>query len=320
MRKNYIKIPKNILNKVNSLDGNLITVFGFLKITKDDIIKGNYSHLDISINNDTIEFPDYVLPTPRQGRYSKYNSLGRIIKFKNLPKIEKIFSFDSPNFGDPSKGYHTTSITRPVYQTRLNPPKFISLILESQEYNQENIYVIKVYTNILIDKTSKNFKDDLLFHLNILQENIGNCDITDEYVENEKYIDEIYVNWELLPPGEKYVSQNVSIILSKINNPNANVTATLKDRLEFFNSLGSIKYIHGTNKFNSYIGALFPEDIVLLENYSYGNAAYIFPSNWEEFSKLSRTDLLSYHDDKIIRIIHNKNWKNNLKNALNSLI
>lgn len=319
MKKNFNKIPKNIYDKISTLNGNMITVFGFIKISKQDISNVKYSHLGISIDDNGIKFPEYTLPDSKQGRYSKYNSLGRLIKFKNLPKIEKTYSIDSPNFGDSSKGYHTTSFTRKVYRSKLIPPKFINLIFECQDNYQDNFYILKVYTDIILDKTSLNFEEDLLFHLNILQENIGTCDVTSEDINKEKYIDDLYVAWELLPPGEKDIDKIISYSLSKSKNINPNVLVTLKDRLNFFESLGAVKYIHGTNKFNSYIGALFPGDIVLLENSNYGNAAYIFPYNWEEFSKLSRTELLSSHNDKIIRIIHNKNWKNNLISALNSL-
>ncbi|NRZ12157.1 hypothetical protein [Clostridium beijerinckii] len=257
------------------------------------------------------------MPSINQGRYSKYNVNGRIIKLKKLPKIDKTFSVDSPNFGDPLKGYHTTTFSRKVYQTNFIPPKFLNLVFELQDNSDNNSYLFKVYTDTILDKNSSSFEDDLLFHCNLLQENIMSCDVTDSSIVDKQYIEDLHVDWELLPPGE--IKKNPKLFLNPKDYDNPKAYDLIKERLDFFENLGAINYIHGHNKFNSYKGALFPNDIVLLENYNYGNAIYIFKNNWTELTKLSRTELLNSHDENIVRVKHTSNWKNNVKNALSLL-
>lgn len=316
MKKNILKIPQSILNKTDELNNKIIT-FGYVKATKEDILQNKYSHLNIKFENNKIEYPDQILPNPKQGRYSKYNVIGKLsAPLKELPKIKKTYSFDAPNFGDISKGYHTITITREVYQKKFCAPKFINLIFELQESESPDLFIFKVYTDYELNTTSTTFNDDLLFNCNLLQENIYNFDVTDT-INSELYAENLYVNWDLLPPGESSIDLLKNIFSTKQANPKK--TNTIETRLNVFKELGVKKYIRGTNSFNSYIGALFNNDIVLLENPNYGNATYIIKSDWETLSKLSRTELLSNYSDSIIRILHNKNWKSNLKTNLDSL-
>jgi hypothetical protein len=62
------------------------------------------------------------------------------------------------------------------------------------------------------------------------------------------------------------------------------------------------KYIRGVGSFDGYIGAQFAEDLVVFENWRYGNALYILYESWEEISKRSRVDLLGDHDAHFDRI------------------
>lgn len=317
MKKNINKIPKNIINKIDNLKSPIFT-FGYLKISKEDILQNKYSKLGIKFENNEITYSKNILPEINQGKYSKYNINGKVSgPLKNLPKIPKTYSYDAPNFGDPSKGHHTITITRDVWQRKIFPPKFINLIFELEENRENELFIFKVYTDSTINTESETLEYDLLFNCNLLQENIGNFDITDK-IDFESYRETLNVSWEILPPGESSINLIKTLLSNKSNK--ASSLQDTSDRMKFFENLGVKKYIRGTNSFNSYIGALFDNDIVLLENSSYGNAAYILKSDWETLSKLSRTELLSHYSDKIIRIPHNKNWKNNLINALNSLI
>ncbi|MDF2537982.1 MAG: hypothetical protein K0S76_1003 [Herbinix sp.] len=320
MRKNFRKIPKHISEKLEAFQSSTITTFAFLKASKQDIIDGKFAYLNINIKDDQLSYPEYLIPDEAVGRYSKYNLEGRLIKLKDLPKVEVVHSFDSPNFGDSSKGYHTTTITHKVYQTKLIPPKFLCLIFSLNPSANEDQYIFKVYINTPLSKTSGTFYEDLLFQINLLQENIHDCNITDTNILDEKYIDTQSVEWELLPPGTLDVDELISKMVSPkdINNPT--IRAFMKERLDFFNGLGALQYIKGTNVLSSYKGAKFSENIVLLENFDYGNAVYIFKENWEALTQLSRTELLSNHSESIIRIKHTVNWKNNIETALHTLL
>ena len=71
--------------------------------------------------------------------------------------------------------------------------------------------------------------------------------------------------------------------------------------------------IKGTNYFSKYFGAKFSETVVALENIESGNALFVFHQDWEELSKLCRSDLRKVNSSKVTRIIHNGNWKKKLE-------
>ena len=59
------------------------------------------------------------------GPYSTKNREGWETKRDDLPKITRTFTFDVPNWGDPSNGYHSVDQDREVYQRDyFDPPNF----------------------------------------------------------------------------------------------------------------------------------------------------------------------------------------------------
>jgi len=320
MRKNFRKIPKHIIRSLETLQGDSITVYAFLKMSKQDIMDGKYDHLRVSLTNSSLAFPEYLIPDSSCGRYCKYNTEGRVIPLKNLPKIPVSHTFESPNFGDSSKGYHSTTITHEVWQKQIIPPHFYAIIFSQVRSDNEDDYVLKAYVDTPLIKPSLDFNDDLLFQCNLLQENIRTCEITDSNIVDQKYTETQYVNWELLPPGEIDIDNIVSKMLNPRDISNPTAREFIRERLLFFNSLGAVNYIKGSNLLSSYTGAKFPNNVVLLESFDYGNAVYIIKDNWESLSRLSRTELLTNHKKDIIRIKHTINWKNNIEFALQSLL
>lgn len=63
---------------------------------------------------------------------------------------------------------------------------------------------------------------------------------------------------------------------------------------------------------NSYVGAMFADDLVVFENVRYGNALYVLYGNWDTTSRRSRIDLLKTRDGKFDRIVHSHGWQSQL--------
>ncbi|NLM11335.1 MAG: hypothetical protein GX213_11280 [Clostridiaceae bacterium] len=311
-KKNFRKIPSEILNKLKQIDSNEIIVACAKKIPVSDIENGIYEHVGITISNSSISFDESITPEPDTGRYSKYNVFGRVIILKHLPKITVSYSAEVPDFGDWSKGSHDITWTREVYQRETWMPRNLCINIQLLEQkDDESLFKFSIDTPL--SKLDSYFMDDLLYYCNLLQENVGACDVFASDSKTSDYIDTLYVDWELLPPGTRNIDRNAHIILSSIRNPNPNMGKEIKERMEFFESLNLQAYIRGKNKFSQYFGAVLKNGLVILENIRYGNAIYIFKKNWEEFSKLSRTELLSLRSTDIIRVIHTNNWKNNIR-------
>lgn len=85
-KKNLRKIPYIILKKLESIKSQYVTV-GVLKTFKIDyILNGNLSHLNISIENNSLIFPDEIIPSSSQGKYSNRNINGYEITRRDLAK------------------------------------------------------------------------------------------------------------------------------------------------------------------------------------------------------------------------------------------
>jgi len=125
------------------------------------------------------------------------------------------------------------------------------------------------------------------------------------------------ISWELLPKGELGLRELTNFV-------EENGISQQKDfeieRLNFAYQLKPESVYAGRNQFDGYFVFLFPKTAkVLLENPFYGNAAFIFHSNWKILSKLSRTDLTINYAGKVDRIIHSgpaHYWKQNIRQSL----
>ena len=314
-KKNYRKVPIEILIKLEQITSDDILVSCAKKIPLLDIENGIYEHVGITLSDSSVSFDQSIIPETDTGRYSKYNALGREIILRHLPMVTASYSADVPNFGDWSNGSHDITWTREVYQREYWMPKHLNINIDLLE-QIEGEFMFKFSLDTTLSKQDKHFMDDLLYHCNVLQENVGLCDVFSAESTDSEYVDTLYVDWDLLPPGSRNIDSNVSIITGTVRNPNSNLDKEIRERMEFFETLNLQTYIRGKNKFSQYFGAVLKSGLVILENVRYGNAIYIFKRDWEDFSKLSRTELLGMRSTDIIRILHTNNWKNNVKHAV----
>ena len=59
----------------------------------------------------------------------------------------------------------------------------------------------------------------------------------------------------------------------------------------------------------TYILFLFSDkNISILDCPIVGNAIYIIKGDWEELSRLNKSELIDFHSDKVSRIIHRGDW------------
>ena len=166
-QKSFRAIPKHIRAKIDAIDSPLITVATNKKIAKQDLSEGVYAHLDIRLNTDgTVAFRRSVLPIPQAGKYSTYNIHGREIVRRDLPKVTKTFSWETPNFGDGSTyGYHTHSHDREVYQRTYFEPRFLELSVDLISESDRSA-AMTFQVGHTIDVGSADYEGDLLFCLN----------------------------------------------------------------------------------------------------------------------------------------------------------
>lgn len=313
-KKNLKKTPDDILEQIKKLRGSNIVAACGIKVKTEDILNGDFRHLDIEIVDGNLRYPEHILPRPDFGRYSKYNIYGREIVHQDLPMVSKAYSVDSPNYGDWSKGSHDVTWNRNVYQREYVGPKYLEMKIELVGVDDRNNHVFKFTVDDILDKDSPIFHEDLFFNLNLLQENTGNHGVFSIDADIKEYLQSLYVSWEILPPGE--IEQNITRILTGIKSNDPKLRKNLTDRFKFLSSMKPRNFVQGTSRFQRYFGAQFADDLVVFENVEYGNAIYIMFQNWEELSKISRVDLISTGSHEFKRIPHTKTWKLKLKRLM----
>jgi len=272
-----------------------------------------YKHLGLTLKDGELLLPSPAVPPPSSGRYSRANVEGKDVVRRDLPMIDKTFSWETPNYGDWSKGSHTSYVTRKVYQRDFIRPKEVELSITLIERRADG-FLIKFAVEQVLNRRSPDFAKELIYNLNILQENVGAVDVFPSAATLAQYAQTIRVDWEILPPGT--VDEILRQMLAGKRPIAPDKRELMEKRLKLFARLKPEAYIAGTSGFLRYFGAKFGEDFVVFENLNYGNAIYVMYENWATLSQRSRVDLLKGPRDGFERIEHRKGWEDRLRALL----
>lgn len=307
--KNFRRIPDHISRELNGIKTPFVVVSTTLKLSLDDIVRGKYRNLGISLREGKVVFQPSFVPPVAMGTFSKRNRYGHEYPLKDLPMVYKTYYWETPNFGDPSKGYHENSRTQRVYQRKYIAPRDWSLILVLLKQDDKNA-ILYVSVDTILNCESPSFGDDLFFAVNLLQENAGDCHVFDAKASTEDYLRVTKLDWEIFPQGT--LERAVEKVKGQIRNLTPDKAKRIEDRANFMSKLKPVEYFVGVGMNSKYFGAKFRDDLVAFENVDYGNAIYILFGNWEELSKKSRSEILQRPDKDFVRIPHTRYWKLNM--------
>lgn len=314
-KKNFRKIPNSIVLKLNKIASNQI-VAGCVKVfSANDIKEGLLSHLSIKLIDTGLFYPTSILPPQNRGKYSHRNKNGYEIIRKDLPKETHSRSVDVPNWGDRSKGTHDVDWSYEKYPREFHAPESLKIRIESPNGALgQDTYVIKFEVEEVMDKKSRDFKERLLKNLNILQENIGYCDVLAAGRSLKEYLETLRVSWEILPPGTR---EETLARLSKGRILSEQERKDMEDRYDFFQGLKPATLVYGMSGSERYLGALLRDNLVVFENMEYGNAIYVMFEDWKTLSQKSRVELLSgRYGKKFERVVHRKGWKDQVRKII----
>jgi hypothetical protein len=304
-KKNFLKIPQVIIDRLNAFAQDDV-VAACAKLVRNNEIQ-RYAKLGLKIEADVIVTPQPFVPHASAGRYSKTNTEGKVVKRTDLPMEKKTQSFEAPSWK--SGHTHTVSWSRDIYQREWIAPKGVQLQITVVE-RQVGASVLKFSVDEVINRRTPNFENELLFNLNVLQENVGAADVMPSAATLAEYAETVRVDWELLPAGTP-IDQIVANI-KKRSNVDAPTEAAMRERLAVMERLTPEKYVIGTSGFAGYFGAQFGADFVAFENIRYGNALYVMRENWQVLSKKSRIELMAGNYEEVTRIEHRDGWSRKL--------
>ena len=310
VKKNIRKIPDFIRKKLSTIDGDKIVPCYLLKADRELILAGKFIHLAICFEGERLSYPEELLPDPSQGKFSRWNVHGREVKRRDLPMEPFYIYIDAPNWGDYGNGTHTVTFLKWRYPVDYLPPRHIALRIQLLNEEAADRFLFGIVTSDVLSKGAEDFEERLFFALNLLQENLGGCDVAPSELNREDYLSHV-VEWEILPFGNR---DRVVKLLSEGQRDPVHARKTVEERYDFFVSLGARQMIYGTSGLQRYFGAKIEEDLVVFENLRYGNAVYIMYEDWEMLSQRSRTDLLSGRlGHNFDRIVHSGAWQNKVR-------
>jgi len=313
-KKNIRKVPSAIVQKLRRFHDAQIIVAVVKKIPLSVIAAGSYKHLGVINSAGSPTIPSFVVPRARQGKFSKRNVRGWEVIRNDLPKITKTYSFNSPNWGDWSNGSHEVEWDKLVYRRDFHSPPELAIRMEllGTDPGIDPRFIIKFQVAEVLNQSHPEFQNLLFFNLNLLQENVGACDVFTADAGLPEFLRTITVEWEILPPGDR--KGNLAKILA--GRPPDETSRAVTERYTTLEALQPLSFIHGRSGFRRYFGAKFAEDLVVFENIDYGNAAYVMFERWETLSQKSRLDLLSGPADGFVRVVHRDGWQGQLKTII----
>lgn len=312
MKKNIRRIPQSISTKIRSLGEQEIVAGCAKQFSAEEIRNGALAHLQIMLGEDGLCIPERILPLASRGKYSARNREGHEVVRTDLPKEIRTHPVEAPNWGDSYNGTHTVWLPNDAYPRDFYPPRELELVLHCPDTNATRpAFVIAARVDEVLSQTGAHFDDYLFEDINLLQENLGACDVEIATLSVEEYSRTLNVSWEILPPGSR---DEAIERLFRGRNPTQHDYDVANERLDFFDRLRPKSIVIGSSGFRRYFGALLEDNLAVFENLEYGNAVYLLYENWQHLSQRSRLDLLAGRlGDQFDRVIHRNGWQTKVR-------
>jgi hypothetical protein len=302
-KKNLLKVPHHILDRLAAFAVDDVVVACVRHLSPPEV--ANYGHLNLRVTNGVLVIPNAAIPPKQMGKYSRTNLYGRVVVRRDLPKVYKSYSVDAPNWN--GSGTHEVSWTHEIFPRDVIAPKYLTLSMEQVPQAAGTVgFTVKFQIDQTLNRGAPDFEADLLYNLNMLQENVGAISIFPSATTLADYANTVRVQWEFLPPG------NLDLVIQRLTQGITALTSAeareIRERLIILENLRPEKYVVGASGFERYFGAKFGEDFVAFENLMYGNALYVMYRDWATLSTRSRIDLLKGPREGFDRLPHSGAW------------
>ena len=314
MKKNFRKTPDFITNRIKALNSDNIIIATIIKVNKNEIEGLKFKNLNLQLINNKINFNSQFIPKSKVGFVSRKNIDGYKIVHKGRDKVRKTFyAGERPYYGDWSKGSFSHYLTKEVYPTDDIPPRELSITMELLDETADD-FKIKVSIDIILNKNDENFDEELFFAINLLQENVYSVNVFSSETTSEEYLNTLLLSWDVFPPGLR--NQDLERIMRGSGNLTAKKIKQVQNKYDYLVNLNPVEIISGSSGMRRYFGVKFSDNLVVFENLNYGNAIYVLFENWEELSRMSRTEIQTRPANEYIRIKHTSNWKQSLERVI----
>lgn len=305
-KRAFRALPHALRSKLDQIAGTDIKVLAGKTISTADVEAGTYAHLGLTKETLKVGKNWDLVPPKHVGIASRRNSEGWTITRKDLPKYRKYFYRDIAVFGDAVRnGWATVAIPREVYETDSFPPYLFQIEVSVQEALDDTHFGVVFSIDEVFSKAASSFAEDLLFAVNLLQENSGVSGVVAANGAGFRFTSQL--SWDVFPPGK---ITSLATLIQQTGGRNPPDLSTITERLELFEQFEPIEYLKGLGGSDHYVGAKYANDLVVFENMRHGNALYVLYEDWVTLSKKPRSEILKLPTSKFDRIIHTEGWTN----------
>ncbi|WP_051827404.1 hypothetical protein [Metabacillus indicus] len=259
---------------------------------------------EIGFENATVG--ETLIPSPKLGNISKFNSNGKEIPQKDLPK-ETAYRQQHWEWEDWQGTHYSRTVDIPYkrYPRKLIPAPWVSLLIIQ---SNEKHFVIAGEA-IVIGQTSE---EDITHRINLILEIFKSVYILQENLELYEIPKIKRLDWDVLPAGKmpwEHFKANLTPILDKKSKGKKKIVS---ERLETISEYKPDFHAIGKNGYRGYIIFGFTKlDLYIFETAEYGNATYIFEGNWEQLSQMSKAEIIAEKLHKH-RLIHLDGWSSQI--------
>lgn len=311
-----VNLSRQIVEKIDALGCDSFQLGVRVDYPFSEIEQGKLEHVHVVSRDGRVSAPESVLPSPQRGRYSRWNVEGREVVRKDLPKEPRSYVTWIYPYGDTSRSMVAAYQTRLVYPRQRLHGHGDRLLIDSNAAHDGGLARIGFRVDRVFDKAS--YRDDAEVELaaGLLRENVGQPIPVCADITAAEWTAFREVSWELLPPGLRGPALIVEIQRRLGLHSDDARTDVAEQRLAAVLALNPRDVYTAAGRFDRYVAYVFRDDLVVLENLSYGNAAYVMYDSWRELSRRSRLELLADPSADYTRIVHSGAWINELREAV----
>lgn len=311
----YKSVPDHITEEIKALGGMDFRI-GVSRVVSMEAIKvGNLKRLGVTVSGGDVEAISPFLPEG-PGRWANWNRKGRVVPRPDWPKVTRTWTTTSPNFGNGARyGYSSNLHTVEKRATQTLHGKAFAFEVSTQRRPDGKV-VVSFMLEPVFSGSIDHDSPDLLMAASLTREVIGTPRVFPNSASFSDWEKGQTFDWEFLPVQHTGPAFNYDALANTLGIPNnSSMRDTFKERYSTIHELGPKTIRYGTTGFARYVAFEFDKAVVL-ENYYYGNAAYVMYEDWQALSQRTRLDLLADSSARFERVIHSKDWKSKLMEAI----
>lgn len=251
---------------------------------------------------------DYLIPAIL-GKFTDFNVNGKEISLKHLPLVPEYIMFYGASrdwHGNLHRGLKTRKIKKHPRQNIAAP--------------SETFEIVNIGDSLFLSSSILDLNDideaRNIHVTNLMLECFSEFDIYD--IEKQEIVGPRlkHLQWDVLPSGEFPWDKAKAIISQRTKHLEDKDKKVIEYRMKVISQKEPDFLATGRAGFNGYFVYGFTNrDVYILESMEFGNATYVFNSEWKEISKLTKNQIIN-SDLPHQRIIHSKAWPLSINRAI----